>query len=171
MPLDQNKIPTRLPRQVLWIISLAFSCLLLPFVAMEIGPMGIAFYGPEVPDIYIFGGMITGKDISFEFIAFAWRFQLIFIVWYAALALSAYFNRTHVVMVRTSLLAALSLLLLFPFWMMFYSSAVINNSDGAVADLTVYPHVGWIVYALLLYLNVKVLLSTRRWGGAYDRSK
>ncbi|NBO50680.1 MAG: hypothetical protein EBU80_13395, partial [Chitinophagia bacterium] len=37
----------------------------LPFVYMEIGPMGYRYYGPNVPDIYICGGYIFGKDTSF----------------------------------------------------------------------------------------------------------
>ena len=48
----------------------------LPFVYMDIGPMGYRYYGPNVPDIYIFGGYIFGKDTSFWGINVAYKIQL-----------------------------------------------------------------------------------------------
>ena len=44
---------------------LALLTLPLPFVWFEIGPLGKLYYGPSVPDIYILGATILGKDKSF----------------------------------------------------------------------------------------------------------
>lgn len=45
----------------------------------------------------------------------------------------------------------LLLLLLFPFWLVAYVNGVVHNSDGAVSDLSIFPHVGIVVYVLLLW--------------------
>jgi hypothetical protein len=42
---------------------LAIACLFSPFIFLKIGPKGYEYYGPDVPDIYILGGFILGKDI------------------------------------------------------------------------------------------------------------
>ena len=59
-----------------WIITLALISIVTPFVYMKIGPIGIKYYGKDVPDIYILGGYILGKDTSFWGINFAYKFQL-----------------------------------------------------------------------------------------------
>jgi hypothetical protein len=41
---------------------LALISLAVPFVRLEIGPIGKQYYGPNVPDIFILGGTILGKD-------------------------------------------------------------------------------------------------------------
>ena len=54
----------------------------------------------------------------------------------------------------------LVLLALFPFWLGVYVNGVINNSDGAAADLRVYPHIGLLLYVLLLVLTFNSFVKT-----------
>ncbi|WP_345114659.1 hypothetical protein [Hymenobacter algoricola] len=126
-----------------------------PFIWLKIGPGGYANYGPNVPDIYIFGATITGKDKSFEGINFAYKFQLVVIGYFLVSSLWAAIrsdNRREALILNS---INSVLLLLFPIWLYLYTDGVICNSDGA--DLTTYPHVGIILYLLLVFLNVRIL--------------
>lgn len=133
--------------------------LFLPFVWMKIGPLGYQNYGPTVPDIYIYGGMITGKDTSFWGIAFAVVFQLVCILLFAVVSFTALFMQA-----KAQVLALLTiqsvLLALFPLWLNLYVSGVKNNSDGA--DLTIRYQFGMIVYGMLIVLNVLGFIQTVR---------
>jgi hypothetical protein len=128
--------------------------LFLPIVWMEIGPNGIVYYGPQVPDIYIYGGAITGKDLSFTPILIAMLLQFAFIMigiflsvvncigeWKRPRAIGATWFQT-------------SLLLFFPYWMSMYVGGVICNSDGAASDLTVHYGSGVVFYILLFVINI-----------------
>lgn len=121
---------------------------------MKIGPGGYAYYGPTVPDIYILGGYILGKDVSWWGINFAYKFQLVFVFIYGGLAWLSY--QFHVNKRLLGILQVLrtGLLLCFVPWILFYQSHVQNNSDGA--DLTAYPHIGWIAYLGLAGIQVLV---------------
>jgi fumarate reductase subunit D len=147
------------------IFLLSVLCLPAPFVFMKIGPGGYAFYGADVPDIYILGGFILGKDISWWGISFAWKFQLICLLVFTGISLMMW-RRTYTSGVSSSLNAVrILLLLLFPLWVSLYSNGVKSNSDGA--DLTVYPHIGWILYGLILLLTAgaPLLAAMRRYAG------
>jgi len=139
-----------------WMILLAMVSLFMPFVYLEIGPKGIEYYGEDVPDIYILGGYILGKDTSFWGINFAYKFQLTFILLFVALIYKFQKDQKGIF-----LYLSLTLLICFPFWLEIYISGVKNNSDSA--DLTTYPMPGLLIWAIILILNMwTVRQSTRR---------
>jgi hypothetical protein len=138
-----------------WMIILAIISLFTPFVYMEIGPKGIEYYGKDVPNIYILGGYILGKDTSFWGINFAYKFQLTFILLFVALIYK--FQRDQK---KIFLYFSLTLLICFPFWLELYTSGVKNNSDSA--DLTTYPMPGLLIWAVILILNTWTVSKTTR---------
>ena len=139
-----------------WIITLAIISLFTPFVYMKIGPKGIEYYGKNVPDIYILGGYILGKDTSFWGINFAYKFQLFCILLFISTTyMFEKFRKTAYLVVN------LLLLICFPFWLEIYCSGVKNNSDSA--DLTIfYPKIGVALWATLLLLNLLALIKHLR---------
>ena len=139
-----------MPVRIKWALILTFLCLPAPFVYMPIGPEGYRYYGPDVPDIWILGAYIFGKDTSFYGIGIAWKWQLFFIL-YTALGV-VFFQMSQR---RFWLFQNLLLLLLFPFWLYAYTGGVINNSDGA--DLSVYPMPGLLLWLAVLWLHLKLL--------------
>ena len=141
-------------RLTLW---LAVAELFLPFIWMKIGPNGYAFYGPDVPDIYILGSTILGKDRSFGGIAFAIVFQLFFGACFILCAWGADHRLRKGAAVEGLAAVQLILLVLFPFWLYQYVIGVIDNSDGAASDLRVYPHIGLVVYVALIALVINTL--------------
>lgn len=134
-----------------WIIALAIISLFTPFVYIKIGSKGIEYYGKNIPDIYILGAYILGKDTSFWGINFAYKFQLFCILLF--ISTTYFFEKIR----KTAFLVSnLLLLVCFPFWLEIYSSGVKNNSGSA--DLTiVYPLTGIALWAILLLLTVFVL--------------
>ncbi|MBU3743670.1 MAG: hypothetical protein FGM61_03865 [Sediminibacterium sp.] len=132
-----------------WMMRLAIISLFTPFVYMEIGPKGILHYGNNVPDIYILGGYILGKDTSFWGINFAYKFQLTFILIFTGLIYSFQKLKKSIF-----IFIGLTLLICFPLWLQVYISGVKNNSDSA--DLTIYPMPGLLIWAVILILNVWV---------------
>lgn len=98
-----------------------------------------------------------GKDLGFLPLAMATVFQLIFgmLFIYCAFAVVQRIRRGKRIMLLVTV--QMILLLLFPLWLGFYTAGVINNSDGAAADLRVYPHIGLVVYAALLVLVANTL--------------
>ena len=146
--------PRSLQKNLIIQLFLGVICLFLPFVFMKIGPKGYAFYGPTVPDIYILGGYIFGKDVAFSGINFAYKFQLAIMLACIGIALFCYHNHSKIKSVFLLQVIIAIVLLLFPFWMYLYTGGVWCNSDGA--DLTIYPHVGWIAYVLLVYFQIRI---------------
>lgn len=146
-----NMSPARSAKLTLWLSVLA---LFTPFLWIKIGPQGIAYYGPDVPDIYILGATILGKDRSFPGIAFAIKFQLVMGLCFILSSTLAVLWSRRGALVRWLITVQLVLLLLFPFWIGLYVNGVIHNSDGAATDLRVYPHLGFLVYILLLTLSI-----------------
>lgn len=140
-------------------LLIAILCIFLPFVYMKIGPGGYAYYGPNVPDIYIFGGYILGKDTSWWAINFAYKFQLICILLYISLGIYSYRNHSKIKLLITIQIIKLGLIICFPPWLLFYEEHVQNNSDGA--DLTVYPHIGWIAYIGLIYVHMRIYFQLK----------
>lgn len=134
--------------------------LFVPFVFMKIGSGGYEFYGPDVPDIYIYGGDIFGKDKNWWGIGFAFRFQRFMILCYMLLTILGYvFHRNGKrILIYTAI--NLVLLALFPYWIKIYVSGVYNNSDGA--DLTVHHVWGWWVYAVLVIINLILCVASFR---------
>lgn len=154
-------------RLTLWLSVLA---LFTPFIWIKIGPQGIAFYGPDVPDIYILGATILGKDRSFPGIAFAIRFQLVLgLCFILCSGLAVMWSRRRT-LVRGLAHVQIALLLLFPFWLGLYVNGVIHNSDGAAADLRVYPHIGFLVYILLFALSINTFVGSEN-GTAYQTAR
>lgn len=139
---------------------LAIILLFTPIIWMEIGPLGKAYYGPTVPDIYIYGGAITGKDLNWEPILVAMIFQLVVILIGIFLAITSFqwIGKNNARALTCHTLNTL-LLVLFPLWISMYSGHVINNSDGAAADLTVHYGQGVRVYTALLTLNIAVYVK------------
>ncbi len=128
--------------------------LFLPIVWMEIGPLGIAYYGPQVPDIYIYGGAITGKDLSFTPILIGMLLQFAFIligIFLSVVNCFAEMNRVRAIGITWFQTA---LLLFFPYWMSVYVSGVICNSDGATSDLTVHYGSGVTICIVLFSINI-----------------
>ena len=140
---------------------LALLILPLPLVWFEIGTLGKLYYGTDVPDIYILGATILGKDRSFWGINFAYKFQLIVIVYFILSTLwtvkmierrNFAFNLTRFNLV---------LLILFPLWLYMYTSGVLNNSDGAVADIELHPGIGLLFYIMLLMVTILTIKRLR----------
>jgi hypothetical protein len=134
---------------------LSLLCLPAPFVFMKIGPAGYRLYGPDVPDIWILGAYILGKDTSFWGIGIVWKWQLFFIAYTAA---SLWFY--HITRFGYWLYQNLIFLLLFPIWLYAYTGGVINNSDGA--DLSVYPMPGLLLWLAVSWLHLRIIYQTRQ---------
>ena len=132
-----------------------------PIIFMKIGPLGYDNYGPNVPDIFIYGGNIFGKDKSFYGINFACKFQTISILLYLVLILKSYINIITNKKSLNYLVIGLCFALLFPLWLKAYSEGVVRNSDGA--DLTLYYSWGAIVYLMILFLNLFLVVS-HKWS-------
>ena len=142
-------------------VILAIISLATPFIWIKIGPNGFAYYGADVPDIYILGATILGKNRSFWGIAFASSFQLIVILYFIS---STYLTLKKPIRKRvlTFTTANLILLALFPYWLKEYVDGVVSNSDGAASDLKIYPHIGLFVYVFLVTLSIAILIKTLR---------
>jgi hypothetical protein len=140
---------------------LALLILPLPLVWFEIGPLGKQYYGPDVPDIYLLGATILGKDRSFWGINFAYKFQLIVIVYFilSNLWTIKIIERRNFAFNLTRL--NVTLLILFPFWLYMYCSGVLNNSDGAVADIELHPGIGLLCYILILMVTILTIKRLR----------
>jgi hypothetical protein len=83
-------------------LTIVFSVLSLaaPFVWLKIGPNGYAYYGPSVPDIYILGSTVLGKDRSVDAIYFPFTFQLCFILYFIFNTCRAYLKVQDIRLVR-----------------------------------------------------------------------
>lgn len=138
---------------------LAIVALFVPIVWLQVSRGGYKMYGPTVPHVYIYGGAITGKDTSFEGIAFAIQFQRIFILLFILLALIS-FNIKRISSIFRLLFVQLFLLLLFPVWLALYVNGVVCNSDGA--GLTEHYHIGMVIYGVLVVLNVMSFVKVIR---------
>ncbi len=141
--------------------ALALLTLPLPLVWLEIGPLGKQYYGPNVPDIYILGATILGKDRSFWGINFAYKFQLLVIIYYAFAAIWTIKNLVRRKVALTLTIVNLLLLLLFPFWLYVYTGGVLCNSDGAMADIEVHLGIGLLIYLLLLTISIFILIRMK----------
>ena len=130
---------------------LAICVLFVPIVWLQVSRGGYEVYGPTVPHVYIYGGDITGKDVSWWGIGFAVNFQRLFIGIFFLLGFWGLFVSRATNAIVLLILQAL-LLVLFPFWMMAYIGGVSNNSDGA--GLTPHLHIGMVIYGALVVLNV-----------------
>ena len=126
----------------------------LPFVYMDIGPMGYRYYGPNVPDIYICGGYIFGKDTSFWGINVAYKIQLGLILFIAYNQWRFLNNKSVKRLIINTLM-----LLFFPIWLEAYVGGVVCNSDGA--DLTIYWHSmpGIWVWGMVIALHGAILYA------------
>jgi hypothetical protein len=132
-----------------------------PIVWMEIGPRGIEYYGPTVPDIWVYGGALTGKDLSFEPLLIMMLFQFACIIIGIVLSLVCFFRwKKRAVAVACCAMIAI-LLGLFPVWIDGYISVIIGNSDGAAADLTVHWMYGlWIAIIIASSTILAIAFST-----------
>ena len=150
----QNSTASTVKRITNWIIALAIISIVTPFIYMKIGPNGIKYYGKNVPDIYIFGGYILGKDTSFWGINFAYKFQLLCIA--IIIGLTYFYSINKKV---NYIVANLVLLFCFPFWLSMYIGGVKCNSDGAASDLTVYPMPGLILWGVIFILHIMQFMN------------
>jgi len=150
----KNSTSSIIKRTSNWIIALALISMVIPFIYMEIGPIGIKYYGKDVPDIYILGGYIIGKDTSFWGINFAYKFQLLCIA--IIIGLTYFYSINKKV---SYIVANLVLLFCFPFWLKLYIDGVKCNSDGAASDLTVYPMPGLILWGLIFILHIMLFMN------------
>lgn len=149
-----------------WLQWLTLLTLPAPFIWLEVGPRGFINYGHDVPDIYILGGFITGKDLGWLPILGACIAQFAGIVCSFACVVAA-MRASHDHHLATQFLVVNAALLgLFPLWLDAYVEGVIHNSDGA--DLTVHPRVGLLLYVAacvltlwLLIVHVRALLLYR----------
>ena len=146
-----------------WLLGLTLLTLPAPFVWLEIGPRGFEHYGPDVPDVYILGGFITGKDLGWLPILGACIAQFAGIVCSYACVFFAR-RASHDPHLATQFLVVnAALLMLFPLWLSAYMEGVINNSEGAF--MITHPQVGLLLYVAicvlmvwLLFLHVRALL-------------
>ncbi len=139
---------------------LAIACLFSPFIFLKIGPNGYEYYGPNVPDIYILGGFIFGKDISFWGISFAWKFQLICILLFIVLSFYAVKKVNRNQNISLILLTKIIMLFFFPFWLNLYTDGVISNSDGA--DLTLHYQFGYLIYITICLIEIRLFITYLR---------
>lgn len=149
-------------KTILLLLKIVLAALLFfsPLLWMKIGPGGYEYYGPTVPDVYIYGNHITGKDLDWKPIDFSWKFQATVILVYISLCFLLYF-RLRAGKNGTALFWIMfGLVLLFPFWFLFYANHVHNNSD--CAELTWHLQYGWIFYGVLLLVNVLWLIHWLR---------
>ena len=130
------------------IVGLIFT----PTLWLKIGPQGYINYGPNVPDVYMFGFAYLGKDPKdWQFIS---NIQLaIMIFTFLIVLISIFINKRRLDKFITRL--SFSLFMLYPAWLIIVTPAIINNSDNAY--LTVYPHIGTAIYLLLMYFSFKLL--------------
>lgn len=133
--------------------------LFAPITWMQIGPNGFAYYGPDVPDIRVYGAALTGKDLSFAPLMIMMLFQCFWItvgIFLSALCFVKW-NKPSVVIGTSWFIVAL--LLLFPMWTSSYNDVIICNSDGAASDLTVHGCWGWYVYGSIVIIQVVIVVS------------
>lgn len=157
-----SRTPDDAERSLQWILRLTLLTLPAPFLWLEIGPKGYAWYGPDVPDIYILGGFITGKDLRWLPILHACIAQAtgILITYASAWLVRRFAAETGMPILFLTINTLL--LLVFPLWLSAYTEGVINNSDGA--DLTVHPHIGLLLYVVICGLTFRLLfLYARRY--------
>lgn len=140
---------------------LALCTLPMTFIWLEIGPLGKAYYGPTVPDVYIKGAYITGKDLRFIYILYAALFQFGVIIYYSVISLLLIKTIKERNAILFLALHQFGLLILFPVWLCLYVDGVICNSDGAADDLKVHYGSGLITYCLLFALNLINLIRLR----------
>lgn len=130
-------------------------CLPAPFVWMKIGPEGYKYYGPDVPDIWILGAYILGKDTRWWAIGLAWKWQLAFML-ITAFCSWRYLRKPNKLLLWFNMLW----LILFPLWLNIYTGGVKNNSDGA--DLSIYPMPGLLLWAAIIALHAAELWKLHR---------
>jgi len=143
-----------------WLLRLTLLTLPAPFVWLEIGPRGFEYYGPDVPDVYILGGFITGKDLRFQPILGACiaQFTGIMLTYMAALVARRF---THVPAIAILfLMFNAGLLMVFPFGLHAYVEGVIHNSD--MAFMITHPHIGLLMYLAICVLTLWLLIVHAR---------
>ena len=139
------------------LLGLTLLTLPAPFIWLEVGPGGFEWYGPDVPDIYILGGFITGKDLGWKPILYAFLAQFVGIMLTFLSALLAWRFSYYPVLPVLLLLFNTVLLVVFPKWLYAYTEGVIHNSDNA--DLTIHPHVGLLLYVAIGWLTFRLLIG------------
>jgi hypothetical protein len=141
---------------------LAICILFLPIAWGKVGEQGFVNYGSDVPDVYILGCYILGKDTSFWGISFAWKFQLAGMLCFLILQYKIWRDYIIEKPALFKLFGAWFLLLLFPVWINLYIGGVQGNSDGAYLHWNM--HVGWYMYLIIITLQTLVLfLSIRQY--------
>lgn len=108
-----------------------------------------------IPDILIYGALITGKDINFSGINFAYKFQLSFIMLFLLLTALAYAYRKRKKIYDCLIIFNCIILCLFPVWLWLYTLGIIDNSDGI--HMAVIPHIGSLAYLLIIFIYIKLL--------------
>ena len=158
---DSSPYPCRGPILTESAVSNGCSGLLpAPFIWLEVGPSGFEWYGPDVPDIYILGGFITGKDLAWKPILDGFIAQFAGIMLSFLAALLAWRFARYPVLAVLLLVFNTALLAVFPKWLYAYTVGVIHNSDNA--DLTVHPHIGLIIYLAICWLTFHLLIDLVR---------
>jgi len=142
-------------KKTLTSIILTILFLFSPIVLLKIGPGGYEFYGNDVPDIYIWGFTIFGKDKTVDIINYSYKFQLFGILTYFLLMIASYLLKTKAKIFRILTSIGFALLALFPIWFFIYHSWVVGNSDNS--DLTTIPHIGTVIYIAILVNNYSLL--------------
>jgi hypothetical protein len=146
----------RTERPFKWLLWSTILTLPAPFVWLQIGELGYVHYGPDVPDVYILGGFITGKDLSFFGILYAWIAQFTGIALsILCVTLAKRFRHYRAPALLFLLLNAL-LLSAFPFWLPAYVEGVIHNSD--MTFMTAHPHIGLLLYVACCVLTLRLLV-------------
>lgn len=148
--MNLNKPKLFYPVAIILTIILLFA----PLIHLKIGPLGYEHYGPNCPDIWIYGGDITGKDKSWWGIYLAFQIQRWIIIIYL-ISLVVDWRRALLQKKTYFSWFQLMLLVLFPLWLDMYQNGVQNNSDGA--DLILHLQWGLILYGLILFLQIGIV--------------
>lgn len=129
-----------------------------PIVWMEIGPNGIAYYGPQVPDIWVYGGALTGKDLGFIPLLLIMLVQFAGILIGVMLSLVCFFRWRKRAVVILSVSIIMLFLLQFPSWITWYVAVIKGNSDGAASDLTIHWTYGTWIFIVIAALNISAVV-------------
>lgn len=143
-----------------WLVRLSFLCLFAPFVWMKVDHGCTATRYAHVPDVWILGGWITGKDMLWPGILHAWIAQTAGIVIVHGLFRAVRRWRIRPLVAVSMLIPALVMMAVFPLWISTYVNGVIHNSDGVCFIIQYTP--GWLLCGALMALTAWTIAGLYR---------
>ncbi len=150
------------------VIALSLIVLAAIFLATPIVWLKVVGGDFSAPDIYIHGAYITGKDLRFWGINFAYKFQLSVVLFF--IFTNVLTGLKKVGKAKMIILSCLNLLLLllFPYWLKQYIYGVECNSDSV--KLLVNYQVGYAMFWVILSLNILLVIILSMKKGKKEQS-